>query len=103
MVSTIFSMSGPVDLTMQTFVRAIPVFVPVAQAPIENAFSANNRSVGNENRIQLAVFLCTSWSSAAERSQLNGVPDEPADSSTTVPASGIRPFRERSAKPYFRT
>src|SRR5437868_2162599 len=97
------SRSGPVDLTMHTFARAIPVFVPVAQAPIENAFSAKRRSVGNEKRIQLAVFLCTSWSSAAERSQLNGVPDEPADSSTIVPALGIRPLRHRAANPYFLT
>ena len=85
---------------MQTLASAMPVFVPVAHAPIENAFSANSRSVGNEKRIQFAVFLCTSCSSARERSQLNGVPDEPADSSTTVPFSGIRPLRQRSANGY---
>ena len=75
----------------------MPMFVPVAHAPIENALIANRRSVGKVNRIQFAVFRCTSRSSRPERSQLNGVPEEPADSSTTVPTIGIRPLRQRSA------
>ena len=73
----------------------MPMFVPVAHAPIENALMANRRSVGNVNRIQFAVFRWTSRSSRSDRSQLNGVPDEPADSSTSVPAIGMRPWRQR--------
>src|SRR5436190_67685 len=99
----IFSMSGPVDLTVHTFESAMPMFIPVAHAPIENALRANKRSVGKQKRIQFALFLWTSCSSARERSQLNGVPDEPADSSTTVPTSGILPSRQRSAKSYLLT
>ena len=92
-------MSGPVDLTMHTFDSAMPMFVPVAQAPMENAFSANRRSVGNVHRTQFAVSRWTSCSSFPDRSQLYGVPEEPADSSTSVPAIGWRPSQQRSAKP----
>jgi hypothetical protein len=73
------------------------MFMPVAHAPIENAFSAKSRSVGYVQRTQFAVSRWTSWSSFAERSQLYGVPDEPADSSTIVPAIGWRPSQQRSA------
>ena len=92
-------MSGPVDLTMQTFDSAIAMFTPVAHAPIEKALSAKRRSVGYVQRTQLAVSRWTSCSSFRERSQLYGVPDEPADSSTSVPAIGCRPSQQRSENP----
>ena len=84
---------------MQACPSAMPTFVPVAQAPIENALIAKSRSVGYVYRTQLDVFRCTSWSSFAECSQLYALPDDPADSSISVPATGIRPSRQRSANP----
>jgi hypothetical protein len=47
-----------------------------------------------------ARFLCTERSSRRLRIQLNGCPDEPDDSSTTLPAISISPRQQRSCSGY---
>ena len=83
-------------------IRAIaaPVVVPVAQAPIEYALMTNGRRIGNASPVYPAMSRCTASSSRSPRGQLNGRPDEPADSSTTTPRSGIRPSRHRAEESY---
>ena len=47
-----------------------------------------------------ARFLGTDRSSRRLRTQLNGCPDEPDDSSTTLPAISNRPCRQRCSCEY---
>ena len=74
---------------------AIPVFVPVAHAPIEYALITNRRRPGKTIVVKPARFLCTERSSRRLRTQLNGRPDEPDDSSTTLPSISSSPRRQR--------
>ena len=81
--------------TIATCAIAMPVFVPVAQAPIEYALITNRRGDGNTIVVNPARFLCTDRSSRRLRTQLNGRPDDPDDSSTTLPTTASSPPRQR--------
>ena len=83
--------------TIATCAIAMPVLVPVAQAPIEYALITNRRCDGKTIVVYPARFLCTERSSRRLRTQLNGCPDEPDDSSTTLPAISSSPRQQRSS------
>ena len=89
-------MSGPVFFTIAIFDIAMPVFVPVAHAPMENALIAKSLRVPKSSVMYPATFLCTVLSSRFERIQLYGVPDDPLDSSTTVPTVSMTPCQHLS-------
>ena len=90
--------SGPIDLIIVTSVRLVVTFMPVAQAPSENAFSTNGCFLS-----VCAVRQKPTWRSwrvasrsSGPRTQLVGVPELPDDSSTTTPRRGRRPPTLRS-------
>ncbi len=73
-------------------------FMPVAQAPSENAFSTNgcfgrSFAVRENPSCSSCRVACRS---SGPRTQLVGVPLDPLDSSTTTPRRGSRPSRHRS-------
>ncbi|MEV6632901.1 hypothetical protein AB0M54_19355 [Actinoplanes sp. NPDC051470] len=85
---------------------AAPVVVPVAQAPIEYALITNRPRFFRAGKIIVvyaARFRCTDRSSARLRTQLNGRPDDPDDSSTTLPTTSISPPRQRRCSGYLTT
>ena len=96
----IFSRLGPVFFTMATLAMASPVLVPVAHAPMENALMQNRLRAPNKNVTYPATLRWTVSSSFFDRIQLNGLPDDPDDSSTTVPTVSIDPFQHRSSSEY---
>src|SRR5690606_39656398 len=101
----ILSLSGPQDLIIVTSVSEADTFMPVAQAPRENALSTNGFLVSVP-----AVRAKPTWSScrvaarsSRPRTQLVGVPELPEDSSTTTPRRGSCPSTQRSGMLHRRT
>lgn len=86
------------DFIIVTSVSEVVTFIPVAQAPRENALSTKGclRSVvAVRAKPTLSSWRVASRSSRP-RTQLVGTPELPDDSSTTTPRRGRRPPTHRS-------
>ena len=75
----------------------IETFIPVAHGPSANALRTKSGSRPNWWWSATCIACFTCFSSCGPRTQFHGVPLVPDDSSTTTPAGGIAPPRQRSS------
>ena len=89
--------------TTLLFWRAMPMFMPVAHAPIEKALMVIH---GSSPKAYRAKWLMKKWLtclSSSDRIQLKGVPVLPDDSSIAVAFVGSLPFTHLSPGGYAMT